>query len=199
MRGQNNFLYQTFLAVSGNHGMKVQVMDDALSSHEHEIYPITSFDENSIEFAFQTDRNVYVDLRQTYLALKIKIVKRRSFDTYRRTEKKKEHKQDTVFIETGDNDVKFLEVGDGVPHITHVNNILKFFSYAELYINNHQIYNSNELYAHKSHISSNFKSTLTDYKEVLHCQGYDCEEDQENLLEVTFSLEEWKCTVELTV
>ena len=48
-----------------------------------------------------------------------------------------------------------------MPHITHVNNILlSIFSNAELYINNHQIYNSNGLYAHKSHISNNFKSTL---------------------------------------
>ena len=61
--------------------MKVPVVDDVLSSHKREIYPTTSLDENSIEFDFQTDRNVYVDLRQTYLALKIKLVKGRGFDT----------------------------------------------------------------------------------------------------------------------
>ena len=71
-----------------------------------------------------------------------------------------------------------------MPHITHVNNILhSTFSNAELYINNHQIYNSNGLYAHESHISNNFKNTLSDYKEVLHCEGYDYEEDPENLAE----------------
>ena len=62
------------------------------SSHEQEIYPTTSLDEDSIEFEFQTDCNVYVDLRQTYLALKIKLFKGRGFDTYKTTEKKKEHK-----------------------------------------------------------------------------------------------------------
>ena len=135
--------------------MKVQVVDVWLSSHEQEIYPTTSLDENSIEFEFQTDRNVYVDLRQTYLALKIRLVKGRGFDTYKTTKKKEEHEEDTAYTERGDNDVEFIEEDEGVPHITHVNNILhSIFCNAELYFNNHQIYNSNGLYAHKSHISN---------------------------------------------
>ena len=69
-----SFRYQPFVAVSGNHGGKVTVNDDVLSSHEQEIYPTTSLDENCIEFEFQTDRIYYVDLRQTYLALKLKLV-----------------------------------------------------------------------------------------------------------------------------
>ena len=84
----------------------------------------TSPDEKSIEFEFQTDRNVYVDLRQTYLALKNKLVKGRGFESYRTTENKKEHKEDAVFTETGDDDVESIEEDEGVPHITHVNNIL---------------------------------------------------------------------------
>ena len=79
MTEQNNFRYQHFVAVSGNPGGKVPVVDDVLSSHEQEIHPTTSLDENSIAFEFQTDRNVYVDLRQTYLVSKIKLVKRRGF------------------------------------------------------------------------------------------------------------------------
>ena len=126
-------------------------------------------------------------LRQSYLALKIKLVKGRGSDTYKTTEKKKEHKQDTVFTETGDDDVELIEEDDGVPHITHVSNILhSVFSKAELYLNNHQIYNSNGLYAHKSHVSNNFKSTVTYYEGVLHCEGYNYEKDQEILLEVPF-------------
>ena len=74
-----------------------------------------------------------------------------------------------------------------MPHITHVNNILhSIFSNAELYINNHQIYNSNGLYPHNFHISNNFKSTLSDCKGVLHCEGYDYEDDPENLVEGPF-------------
>ena len=187
MTDLNTFRYQPFVAVSGNPGVKIPVVDVVLSSHEQEIYPTTSLDENSIEFEFQTDRNVYVDLRQIYLALKIKLVKGRGFGTYKTTKKKKEHKEGTVFTEEGDDDVDFIEEDEGVPHITHVNNILHFISSnAELYINNNQIYNLNGLYAQKSHISYIFKSTLSDYKGVLHCKGYDYEEDPENLLEGSF-------------
>ena len=134
-----------------------------------------------------------MDFRQTYLALKIKLVEGRGFDTCKTTEKKKEHKEDTVSTETGDDDVEFIEQDEGVSQITHVNNILQsIFSNAELYINNHQIYNSNGLYADKSHISKNFKNTLSDYKGVLHCEGYDCEECPENLLEGPFFTERMK-------
>ena len=74
-----------------------------------------------------------------------------------------------------------------MPHFTHVNNLLhSIISNAELYINNQQIYNSNGLYAHKSHIFNNFKSTLSDYKGVLHCEGYEYKEDPENLLKGPF-------------
>ena len=73
----NIFLYQPFVAVSGNLGGKVPIADDVLSSYEQENYPTTSLDENCIEFDFQTDRNNYVDLRQSFLALKLKFVKGR--------------------------------------------------------------------------------------------------------------------------
>ena len=59
---------------------KVPVVDNMLSSHKHENYPTTSFDGKNIEFEIQIDRNIYVDLRQTYLALKIKLVKGPGFD-----------------------------------------------------------------------------------------------------------------------
>ena len=48
-------------------------------------------DENSIECDFQTDGNHYVDLRQSYLAPKLKQVKRCSYDTYTVKEAKIEH------------------------------------------------------------------------------------------------------------
>ena len=103
----------------------------------------------------------------------------------KKQQKKSEHKEETSFTETGGDDIEFVEEDEGVPHFTHVNNVLlSFFSHAELYINNHQIYNSNGLYGHKSHISNNFKSSFSDYKAVLHCEGYDYEQYPENLLEV---------------
>ena len=75
------FRYQPFVALFWNPGLKVAVVDNVLSSHVHENYPTTSLDGNSIEFEFHIDRNVFVELRQTYLALKIKLVEGRGFDT----------------------------------------------------------------------------------------------------------------------
>ncbi len=92
----NNFRYQPFVAVSGSLGGKVPNLNDVLSSHEHEIYPTTSLDEKCIEFEFQTDRNCCVDLRQSFLALKLKFVKGRGYDTYESKEKKKEYKDESV-------------------------------------------------------------------------------------------------------
>ena len=90
----SKFRYQPFVAVSGILGGKVPAVDDVLSSHEQEIYPTTSLDENCLEFEFQTDRNFYVDLRQTYLALKLKLVMGRGYKTYNTKEVKKEHKEE---------------------------------------------------------------------------------------------------------
>ena len=107
------------------------------------------------------------------------------------TEKKKEHKENTVLTETGDDGFDFRAEDEEVPHITHVNNILhSIYSNADLYLSNHQVYNSNGLYAHQSHISNHFKNTLTDYKGVLHREGYDYEEYPESLPKVHFSLED---------
>ena len=137
------------------------------------------FDENCIEFEFQTDRNYYVDLRQSFLALKLKFVKGRGYDTYESIEKKKEHKDESVvFTETGDDD---SDKEEEVARVTYVNNIMhSIFSNVEVYINNQQIYNSNGLYAHKSCISNNFKAAISEYKGVLHCEGYDYEQDPED-------------------
>ena len=57
----NNFRYQPFVAISGNLGEKVLVVDDVLLSHAQEICPTTSLDKNCLEFEFQTDRNYHVD------------------------------------------------------------------------------------------------------------------------------------------
>ena len=80
MNAQNNFRYQPFVAVSGSVGGKVPVVVDVLSSLEQQTYPTTSLEVNSIDFEFQTDRNNYTDLRQTYLSLVLKLVKHRGFD-----------------------------------------------------------------------------------------------------------------------
>ena len=145
----NNFRYQPFVTVSGSLGGKVPIVDDVLSSHEQEIYPTTSLDENCIEFEFQTDPIYYVDLRQSFLALKLKFVKGRGYDTYKSKEKKKQHNgESNVFTEIGTDDE---EEQEEVARVTYVNNIMhSIFSNVEVYINNQQIYNSNGLYALKN-------------------------------------------------
>ena len=99
----NNFRYQHFVAVSGNLGGKVPVVDDVLSSHEREIYPSTSLDETRIEFELQTDRNYHVDLRQTYLALKLKLVKGRGYEyhKYQRSEEGAQRRGKTGWVRDG--------------------------------------------------------------------------------------------------
>ena len=108
--------------MSGNFGGKVPFVVDVLSSHEQEIYPTTSPDENCIEFEFQTNRNYYVDLRHSFLELKLKFVKGRGFDTYESKRKKKEHKEESVvFTEAGLDDE---EEHEEVARVTCVNNIM---------------------------------------------------------------------------
>ena len=87
----SNFWYRSFVAVFENLGVKLPVIDDVMSSHEKENCPFTSLNENCIEFDSQTDRNYYVDLRQTHWAVKLKRVKGCGYETYNSREVKKEH------------------------------------------------------------------------------------------------------------
>ena len=64
---------------------------------------------------------MYVDLRQSFFALKLKFVKGRRYDTYECKEKKKEHKdKSVVFTETGTDDEE-----EEVARVTYVINILR--------------------------------------------------------------------------
>ena len=131
-----------------------------MSSREQEICLNTSLDENCIEFEFETDRNYYVDLRQTYLALKLRFVRGRGYETYKTKEVKKEHKEEAKAEEeeTAGEDAP-------VPLISHVNSILhSIFSNVEVYINNQQIYNSNCFYAYICYFSNNFKGAISEYE-----------------------------------
>ena len=56
-----------------------------------------------------------------------------------------------------------------------------------MYIRKQQIYNSNALYAHKSYISNNFKGAISEYKGVLHCEGYDYGKLPDEIMEATLS------------
>ena len=116
--------------------------------HTKKKSPTTSLGENFIEFEFQTDRNYYSDSVQTYLALKLKFVEGRSYETCKTKEVKKEHEKEVK----ADEETMEEEQEVAVSLVTHANNIWhSFFCNVEVYINSQQIYNSNGLYAHKSY------------------------------------------------
>ena len=103
------------------------------------------------------------------MALKLKLVRGRDYETYKTKEVKKERKEEAKAEEE-----ETAEEEAPVPLVTHVNNILRsIFTNDEVYINNQQICNSNGLYAHKSYISINFKGAISEHKEFLHTEGYD--------------------------
>ena len=62
----------------------VPVLETIMSSYPQEVFPSTSLDESSIEFEFETDRNLYLDMRDTHLSFQLKYLKGRLFDTFKR-------------------------------------------------------------------------------------------------------------------
>ena len=112
------------------------------------------------------------------MALKLKFVKERGYDIHV-SKGKKEHKDGSfIFTETRTDE----EEQEEVSRVTYVHNItLSIFSNVEVYINNQQVYNCNGLYAHKSYIQNKFKAAISEYKRVLHCEGYDYEQDPKDI------------------
>ena len=49
---------------------KVPVLETIMSSQTQEVFPSTSLDESSVHFKFDSDRNLYLDMRDTHLSLK---------------------------------------------------------------------------------------------------------------------------------
>ena len=85
------------------------------------IYPFDSLAENCIELGFQRDLKYYIDLRQKYLALKLKLVRGRGYETHNSKEVKKEQNEETKV----DEEVTVEEELEApVPLVTLVNNIL---------------------------------------------------------------------------
>ena len=113
------------MAVSGNLGGKVPVVENDLSSHEQEKYRTISLDENCTEFEIQRHRDYYVDLIKTYLALKLKFVKGRGYESYNTREVKKEHKEESKGAEEKEKRQEEEDEEDApVPLISLVYNIL---------------------------------------------------------------------------
>ena len=162
----SHFWYGAFTNSSLEIFDKVPVLETIMSSYTQEVFPSTSLDESSIEFEFETDRNLYLDMRDTHLSLKLQLFKGRLFDAFKK--EKAEHK------------AKSEEDSDEEPqtYLTYVNNLLhSLFSNCEVYFNNTMVYNANGLYPHKAQISNEFNSSAVSNKGILACHGYSFEEN----------------------
>ena len=138
-------------------------MEPIESSHVQEVYPSTSLDESSIEFEFETDRSIYLDMRDIHLQIKVGLQKGRLFDDFM---KKDEHGKPDMGMSFTDDDLHYL---------TDVNNILHSLVSCEVYLNNQQVYNSNGLYGHKALISNEFNASTRNNEGKLACHGYEFE------------------------
>ena len=58
---------------------KIPVLEPIESSHIQEVYPSTSLDESSIEFEFETDGSIYLDMRDIHVQIKVGLQKGRLF------------------------------------------------------------------------------------------------------------------------
>ena len=85
---QSHFRYGAFTNSSWEIFDKVPVLETIMSSYTQKIFPSTSLDESSIEFEIETDRNLYLDMRDTH-----QLFKGRLFDAFKK--EKAEHKPKT--------------------------------------------------------------------------------------------------------
>ena len=84
----SNFRYGHFTNSCLEIFNKILVLEPIESSHVQEVYPSTSLDEGSIEFEFETDRSIYLDMRDIHLQIKAGLQKVRLFEDFK---KKDEH------------------------------------------------------------------------------------------------------------
>ena len=53
---------------------KLPVLEKKFSSYTQEVFPSTSVDESSFEFEFETDRNIYLDMRGIHLSFMFQLI-----------------------------------------------------------------------------------------------------------------------------
>ena len=132
-----------------------------------EVFPSTSLDESSIEFEFETDRNLYLDMCDIHLSLKLEI-------NY-----SKENCLNILKKEKAELKAKSEEDSDEEPqtYLTYVNNLLhSLFSNWEVYFNKTMVYNANGLHPHKAQISNEFNLSAVSKKGILAFHWYSFEE-----------------------
>ena len=118
---------------------QVPVLEIFISSYTQEVFLITSLDESSIEFEFETDRILYLDMRDTHFSLKLQLFNGGLFHAFKK--EKAEHKAKSEDDSDEETD----------PNVTYVNNLLhSLFSNCYVYFNNTMAYNANGLYPYKA-------------------------------------------------
>ena len=171
----SNFRYGHFTNSCLESFDKIPVLEPIESSHIQEVYPSTSLDESSIEIEFETDRSIYLDMRNIHLQIKVGLQKGRLFDDFM---KKEVHGKPDMGMTSTDDDLQYL---------THVNNLLhSLFSNCEVYLNNQQVYNSNGLYGHKALISNEFNASTKNNEGILARHGYEFEKDPSDYEKIPF-------------
>ena len=100
-------------------------METIISSYTQGVFPSISPDESSIDFEFETDHTLYLDMRDTHLSLTVQLVQRRLTDAFKR--EKSEHKAKSE----DDSDE------EAEPYFTYASNLLhSLFSNYEVDFNN---------------------------------------------------------------
>ena len=65
---------------------KIPVLEPIESSQVQEVYPSTSLKESSTELEIETDRSIYLDMRDIHLQIKVGLQKGRLFDNFMKTD-----------------------------------------------------------------------------------------------------------------
>jgi hypothetical protein len=117
-----------------------------------ETFPVTGVDGPTLEFELRNDRNVFLDISEIYLRLEICVKNLRTMIKLEKT--------DNVLLK---------------------NNILhSLFSDCDVSLNGEHICSSNNLYAHKAFITTEWSHTSGCKESLLECQGYKYVADPDN-------------------
>lgn len=136
---------------------KIPILEPIQWSNSQQTFPTNSLNEASIDFQLETDRNVFLDLQETYILLKVRLKK-------------------------GKDDVKVTDKITLVNNALH-----SLFSNCEVFFNNEQVYTSNGLYAHKAFISNEFSGTKGTKESISICHGYQYESEPNNFTSSPFT------------
>ena len=120
-------------------------METFISSYTQEVCPSTSLDKSSIEFRFETNRNLYLDMQDIHLSLQLQLFKGRLLEVLKK--EKAEHK-----AKSEDYSNKEAQT-----YLNYVSNLLhSLFSNCEVYFNNTMVFNAIGLLPLTTQISNQF-------------------------------------------